>query len=49
MKIGIIREEKNPPDSRVTLSPAHCKQLIEMGLDVVVQPSKVRCFSDDDY
>ncbi|AWV99502.1 NAD(P)-dependent oxidoreductase [Arcticibacterium luteifluviistationis] len=49
MKIGIIREEKNPTDSRVTLSPAHCKQLIEMGLDVVVQPSKVRCFSDDDY
>lgn len=49
MKIGIIREEKNPPDSRVTLSPVHCKQLIEMGLDVVVQPSKVRCFSDDDY
>ncbi|WP_341226749.1 NAD(P)-dependent oxidoreductase [uncultured Arcticibacterium sp.] len=49
MKIGIIREEKNPPDSRVTLSPAHCKLLIEMGLDVVVQPSKVRCFSDDDY
>jgi saccharopine dehydrogenase (NAD+, L-lysine-forming) len=49
MKIGVIREEKNPPDSRVPLSPAHCKQLIEMGLDVVVQPSEVRCFSNDDY
>jgi saccharopine dehydrogenase (NAD+, L-lysine-forming) len=49
MKIGIIREEKNPPDSRVTLSPEHCKILIDKGLDVVVQPSRVRCFSDDHY
>jgi len=49
MKIGIIREEKSPPDSRVTLSPEHCKVLIESGLDVVVQPSGVRCFSDEDY
>ena len=49
MKIGVIREEKNPPDSRVTLSPTHCKMLIEKGLDVVVQPSGVRCFSDEDY
>jgi saccharopine dehydrogenase (NAD+, L-lysine forming) len=49
MKIGVIREEKNPPDSRVTLSPEHCKVLIEKGLDVVVQPSDVRCFSNEDY
>lgn len=49
MKIGIIREEKNPPDSRVTLSPKQCKKLIEQGINLVVQPSKVRCFSDEDY
>jgi alanine dehydrogenase len=49
MKIGVIREEKNPPDSRVTLTPTHCKVLIEQGFDIVVQPSKVRCFSDEDY
>lgn len=49
MKVGIIREEKNPIDSRVTLSPEHCKKLIDKGLDVLVQPSGVRCFSDDDY
>jgi len=49
MKIGIIREEKNPPDSRVTLSPEQCKMLINKGLDVLVQPSSVRCFSDDDF
>lgn len=49
MKIAIIREEKNPPDSRVTLSPRHCKALIDQGIDLVVQPSAVRCFPDADY
>ncbi|SOE19757.1 Alanine dehydrogenase [Spirosomataceae bacterium TFI 002] len=49
MKIGIIREEKNPPDSRVTLSPRHCKMLLDQGFDLVVQPSQVRCFPDEYY
>lgn len=49
MKIGVIREEKTPPDSRVTLSPRHCKMLIGNGIDVVVQSSEVRCFPDEDY
>jgi alanine dehydrogenase len=49
MKIGIIREEKNPPDSRVTLNPEQCKVLIEQGWNIVVQPSDVRCFTDEDY
>ena len=48
-KIGIIREEKNPPDSRVCLTPAHCKRLIEMGFNVVVQPSEGRIFKDHEY
>jgi len=29
MKLGIIREEKNPPDKRVPLIPAQCKSLME--------------------
>ncbi|MFB0907577.1 MAG: alanine dehydrogenase [Spirosomataceae bacterium] len=49
MKIGVIKEEKTPPDSRVTLSPTHCKALIAKGINVVVQPSEVRCFTDEDY
>jgi alanine dehydrogenase len=49
MKIGIIREEKTPPDSRVTLSPTHCKKLLDGGIDIIVQPSDVRCFGDEDY
>lgn len=49
MKIGIIREGKVPADSRVTLSPSQCKGLISKGVDIVVQKSEVRCFSDSDY
>ena len=49
IKIGIIREGKTPPDSRVPLNPDQCKQLSDMGVDIVVQPSPIRCFNDDDY
>jgi alanine dehydrogenase len=49
MKIGIIREGKTPADSRVPLSPHQCSQLVEQGLQVSVQRSEVRCFSDDQY
>lgn len=49
MKIGIIREGKVPPDSRVPLSPDHCKSLIARGYDIAVQPSEGRCFSNPDY
>lgn len=49
LKIGIIREDKSPPDSRVPLNPTQCKALIEDGIDLVVQSSQVRCFTDEDY
>ncbi|MDF1696624.1 MAG: NAD(P)-dependent oxidoreductase [Saprospiraceae bacterium] len=49
IKIGVIREGKVPPDSRVPLNPKQCKQLSDMGVDIVVQPSPIRCFSDEDY
>lgn len=50
MKIGILREGKVPPDSRVAFSPAQCVYLREeRQLDVVVQPSPHRCFPDSDY
>lgn len=49
MKIGIIREEKNPPDSRVPLTPSQVASLREKGWDIVVQPSKGRCFTDESY
>ncbi len=50
MKIGIIKEGKTPPDKRVPFSPEQCERLVkEMGLNLVVQPSEVRCFKDKEY
>ncbi|MDJ0661487.1 MAG: NAD(P)-dependent oxidoreductase [Crocosphaera sp.] len=51
MKIGIIREEKNPPDSRVPLTPEQCQYLmqIDQNLEIVIQSSEKRCFSDLEY
>lgn len=50
MKIGIIREAKVPPDSRVLFTPEQCK-ILQKKYDVefVIQPSKVRCFADAAY
>lgn len=50
LKLGIIREGKIPPDSRVPLTPSQCRHLIEhFPLEIVVQPSSIRCFSDSEY
>ena len=51
MKIGLLKEEKIPEDKRVVLTPKQCKRLKDMYTDVelVVQSSNIRCFSDDEY
>lgn len=51
MKIGILREGKQPPDKRVPFSPEQCKQITEKFpvVEIFVQPSKIRCFSDEEY
>lgn len=50
MKIGIIREGKIPPDSRVPLTPEQCAYLIEKyPIEVSVQRSPNRCYPDEDY
>ncbi len=51
MKIGIIKERKNPPDRRVVLSPKKCKELLKIHpkLEIKVESSSIRIFSDDDY
>ncbi|MFN8672659.1 MAG: NAD(P)-dependent oxidoreductase [Candidatus Sericytochromatia bacterium] len=50
-KIGIIREEKNPPDKRVAITPEKCKYILENyeNIDIFVQPSNIRNFSDEEY
>lgn len=51
MKIGIIREGKVPPDSRVPLIPEQCASVLGQyeGLDIVVQPSPGRCYPNEAY
>lgn len=50
MKLGIIKEGKTPPDSRVTLTPKQCNILQkDFGIEVIVQPSPSRCFLDESY
>lgn len=49
MKYAIIREDKNPPDSRVVLTPSQVKQLLDLKYDIVVQRSSNRCFPDSAY
>lgn len=50
MKIGIIREGKTPPDTRVPLTPKQCAKIIRQhDVEMVIQPSPNRCFTDDEY
>lgn len=51
MKIGILREGKTPPDKRVPFTPRQCVELQQKfpGIELLVQPSAVRCYTDQDY
>jgi len=51
MKIGILKERKNPPDRRVVLSPKKCAELLKIypQLEIKVESSASRFFSDEDY
>ena len=51
MIIGLSKERKNPPDNRVALSPIQCTALQQRypEVQVVVESSPARCFSDEAY
>ncbi len=51
LKVGVLRETKIPPDRRVPLTPAQIAVLRDKYPDVefMVQPSDIRCYSDDEY
>lgn len=51
MKLGVIREGKNPPDKRVPLTPIQCIELQKRfpNVEVIIQTSQVRKISDDAY
>jgi len=48
--IGIRREDKNRWERRSPVTPEHTRAIVEgHGIDVVVQPSPIRVFTDDEY
>lgn len=49
--IGLLKEGKIPPDNRVALIPSQCKWLVKNHSDIQikVQSSENRCFSDEEY
>jgi alanine dehydrogenase len=49
--LGIIKEGKVPADKRVPLTPDQCVELKKRfaNVEVVVQPSTVRAFKDEEY
>lgn len=51
LKVGLIRETKNPPDNRVAFVPSQCKWIHEHypGIRITVQSSPTRCFPDCEY
>jgi saccharopine dehydrogenase (NAD+, L-lysine-forming) len=51
IKIGLIREGKNPPDKRVPFTPAQAEEIEQRfpHAKVICQQSKVRCFEDIEY
>ena len=51
LKVGILRETKNPPDKRVPVTPSQAVKLSERfpEVDVYIQPSDIRCYTDEEY
>jgi saccharopine dehydrogenase (NAD+, L-lysine forming) len=51
IKLGIIRETKNPPDKRVALTPQQCVEVLKQypDIEIFVQPSELRGYKDEEY
>ncbi|HKK67516.1 MAG TPA: NAD(P)-dependent oxidoreductase, partial [Bacteroidales bacterium] len=51
IKVGVLKETKTPPDRRVVLTPVQVMKVKEQfpHVEVVVQPSDLRCFKDEEY
>lgn len=50
MRIGIIREGKVPPDTRVPLTPKQCAYIMDKyPIEIWVQPSENRSFTNEEY
>jgi alanine dehydrogenase len=51
MRLGIIREGKNPPDKRVPFTPKQAEEIGDLFpiVKVVCERSPIRCYQDEEY
>jgi saccharopine dehydrogenase (NAD+, L-lysine forming) len=51
VKIGLLREGKNPPDKRVPFTPRQVEEILQRypQVEVIIQTSAARCFKDEEY
>ncbi len=51
IKLGLIREGKTPPDKRVAFTPLQAEEIQQRftHVKIILQPSSVRCFKDNEY
>jgi saccharopine dehydrogenase (NAD+, L-lysine forming) len=51
IRIGLIREGKNPPDKRVPFTPLQCEEIQQRfgNVEMICQASDTRCFKDEEY
>ncbi|WP_101308832.1 NAD(P)-dependent oxidoreductase [Labilibaculum manganireducens] len=51
IRIGVLRETKNPPDRRVAIPPVTGLQILNKypNVSIFIQPSDIRCFTDSEY
>ncbi|HON43854.1 MAG TPA: bifunctional lysine ketoglutarate reductase /saccharopine dehydrogenase family protein [Planctomycetota bacterium] len=47
--IGIRREDKNCWEKRVPIVPSDVAKLVQQGIAVQIQPSSIRCFTDQEF
>ncbi len=47
--IAIRHEDKYKMERRAALTPKHVKQLVDQGVEILVEPSAKRVFSDEEY
>ncbi|RLO07562.1 hypothetical protein DYB28_000243 [Aphanomyces astaci] len=47
--VGVVREVYNKWERRAPVTPAHVHELVQAGIEVRVQPSTQRIFTDDQY
>jgi saccharopine dehydrogenase (NAD+, L-lysine-forming) len=51
IKIGLIREGKNPPDKRVAFIPLQAEEIQQRfpNVKIICEPSEARCFKESEY